>query len=115
MEHIIKFRISAYYTATPEAKSLDQAKPEAEEAFSNADFGEAEDIDGNIVSITEEENGHIVLFKVNAYYTVAVDAKSTREARQKAEEEFSNTDFGEAEDVDGFISSIRDASGKDLI
>ena len=44
---------------------------------------------------------YYVTFAVETRYIVEVEAKNTEEARKKATEEFCNTDFGEAQDIEG--------------
>lgn len=61
-KYFVKFKVDARYVAEVETDALEEAKKEAEYAFSNADFGEAEDIDGEIVNI-EDENGNFVYEK----------------------------------------------------
>ena len=44
---------------------------------------------------------YFVTFAVEARYIVEVEAENTEEARKKAAEEFCDTDFGEAQDIEG--------------
>ena len=60
--YYVKMRISARYTACVKAKSIDEAKQKANDAFTEADFGAAEDIDAETVAI-EDENGIFVYEK----------------------------------------------------
>lgn len=57
MRYRIGFRLSARYIAEVEANSLKEAKEIANEQYENADFGEAEDIDGEI-KFVEDKNGN---------------------------------------------------------
>lgn len=54
---------------------------------------------------------YYVTHKISARYIVGVDATDIEEARKKAEEEFSEADFGEASDIDGDIIIIEDENG----
>ena len=59
MTYYVTFKIDARFVAGVEADSLEEARKKAEEAFSDADFGEATDIDGEAI-IAEDENGNYV-------------------------------------------------------
>lgn len=54
MNYYVTFKVDVCYTAEVQADTLDEAKRLASKAFSEADFGEATDIDGEMVTI---ENG----------------------------------------------------------
>ena len=56
MKYYITYRIDAKYVAEVEADSLDEAMEIANEEFSGADFGDAEDIDGEIVATECDED-----------------------------------------------------------
>ena len=64
MKYYIVYRVDARYIAEVEADSQKEAVELAEEEFSNADFGEAEDIDGEAIYL-EDEHGHRTDFLVN--------------------------------------------------
>lgn len=55
-KYYIKFKVDARYVVEVEANTLEEAKEKGKSEFSDADFGEAEDIDGEIISV-ENENG----------------------------------------------------------
>ena len=59
MIYYVTFRIDARFIAGIEADSMDEARKKAEETFSDADFGEARDIDGEAI-IVEDEKGNFV-------------------------------------------------------
>ena len=52
----VNFRMTSRYIVEIEADNIEAAKKEAEHMFSEADFGEAPDIDGDVIYI-ENENG----------------------------------------------------------
>lgn len=52
----VNFKMTSRYIAEVEAKNIETAKKEAARMFSEADFGEASDIDGDVIYI-ENENG----------------------------------------------------------
>ena len=55
-KYYVKFKVDARYVVEVDADTLEEAKEKGEYEFSGADFGEAEDIDGEII-IVENENG----------------------------------------------------------
>lgn len=59
MTYYVTFKIEARFVAGVEADSLEEARKKAEEAFSDADFGAATDIDGEPI-IVEDEKGNFV-------------------------------------------------------
>ena len=59
MKYYVTYRIDARYIAEVEANNLDNAIKKAREEYYDADFGEAEDIDGEEV-VVEDENGNYV-------------------------------------------------------
>lgn len=69
----------------------------------------------NALNETDEElKTYYVVFRVNSKYTAAVRARTLEEAKKQGEKEFSEADFGEAEDVDGDISYVEDEDGERL-
>lgn len=54
---------------------------------------------------------YAVTFKIDATYTTEVYATSLEEAEKLAAQNFSDADFGEAENIDGDIIAIDDADG----
>ena len=59
MKYYVTYRIDARYIAEVEADSLEEAKRKADEKCCDADFGAAQDIDGEPI-IVEDENGNFV-------------------------------------------------------
>lgn len=59
MKYYVTYRIDARYIAEVEADSLEEAKKKADEEWCDADFGAAQDIDGEPI-IVEDENGNFV-------------------------------------------------------
>lgn len=55
-----------------------------------------------------------VTMRVDARYTVKVNAESAEEARKKAEEAFFDADFGEAHDIEGEPVMVEDSDGNYL-
>ena len=55
----VTYKVEARYIAKVRAGSLDEAKALAEDMFCEADFGDAEDIDGEPI-IIEDEDGSFV-------------------------------------------------------
>jgi len=55
----VTYKIEASYIAEVEAENLEEAKSKAESEYIDADFGKAEDIDGEAI-IVEDENGNYV-------------------------------------------------------
>ena len=59
MKYYVTYKIDARYIAEVEAENIEEAKQKAEVKFLDADFGEAEDIDGEAI-IVEDNNGDYV-------------------------------------------------------
>lgn len=59
MKYYITYKIDARYIAEVEADNLEEAMEKAESEYMDADFGVAEDIDGEQI-IVEDENGNYV-------------------------------------------------------
>ena len=59
MKYYVTFAIDARYVAKVEADSPEEAIHNARDKFIDADFGEAEDIDGEEI-IVEDNNGNYV-------------------------------------------------------
>lgn len=60
MKYYVTYRIDARYIAEVEADSLEEAKRKADEEWCDADFGAAQDIDGEPI-IVEDQDGNFVL------------------------------------------------------
>ena len=58
-KYYVKFKVEARYVVEVEADNIKQAKEEAEYQFFDADFGEAEDIDGEIINVEDEEGNFL--------------------------------------------------------
>ena len=59
MTYYVTFKIDARFVAGVEADTLEEARKKAKEAFTDVDFGEATDIDGEAI-IVEDERGNYV-------------------------------------------------------
>ena len=59
MKYCVTYKIDARYVAVVEADNLEEARKKADEEFCDADFGVAEDIDGEDI-IVEDENGDFI-------------------------------------------------------
>lgn len=59
MKYYVTYKIDARYIAQIEAENIEEAKRKAEGKFLDANFGEAEDIDGEAI-IVEDTNGDYV-------------------------------------------------------
>ena len=59
MTYYVTFKIDARFIAAVEANSVEEARRSAMNRFQDADFGEAEDIDGEDI-IVEDETGNFV-------------------------------------------------------
>lgn len=57
MKYYVVHKVEARYRTEVEAENLEDAKKKADENFFDADFGDAEDIDGEITMV-EDENGN---------------------------------------------------------
>ena len=59
MKYYVTYKIDARYIAEIEADNIEEAKKKAEGKFLDANFGDAEDIDGEAI-IVEDNNGDYV-------------------------------------------------------
>ena len=59
MKYYVTFKVDARYIAGVDAENIEDAKSKALEAFQEADFGDAEDIDGEAI-VVEDEKGNYV-------------------------------------------------------
>jgi phosphomannomutase len=59
MKYYVTYKVEARYIAEVEANSLEEAMEKAESEYIDADFGVAEDIDGEAV-VVEDENGNYI-------------------------------------------------------
>ncbi len=125
-----KYSVSGRFFAATRGADLDGLLETADEEFTEADFGEAEDIDGVVVDI-ENGEGHVIYdasygavkgeielgeecssrYRVSARYIAEVDAHSLEEVFEISKHMFEEADFGEMEDVDGELISIENADG----
>ena len=55
MKYFVQYRIDAYFTAEVEADSYEDAKKQAETKLYEADFGEAEEIESELIYVEDEE------------------------------------------------------------
>ena len=95
--YFITYKIEARYIAEVNADSLEKAMEIAESKFLDADFGAAEDIDGEAI-IVEDEKGNYVWEKGSNLIGLSLDAQinsaENRSAAQKnlsAKENFKTT------------------------
>lgn len=58
MIYTVDYIMHGHYTVEVEANSIEEAKSKSELIFSEADFGEASNIDGDLYWI-EDENGEV--------------------------------------------------------
>ena len=58
MNYIVYFDVSARFDAAVEANNIEDAIESARQRFSDADFGEAYNIDGEEIMV-EDENGKV--------------------------------------------------------
>lgn len=59
MKYYVTFKVDARYIAEVDADDIEEAKEKAQYSFEEADFGVAEDIEGESI-IVEDENGNYV-------------------------------------------------------
>ena len=59
MSYYVTYKINARYVVEVEAENIEEAKKEAESSFLDADFGEAQDINGEAI-IIEDQHGDFV-------------------------------------------------------
>ena len=59
MKYYVTYRIDARYIAEVDADSLEDAMMKSADEWCSADFGVAEDIDGEVV-VVEDENGNYI-------------------------------------------------------
>lgn len=59
MKYFVKYLVSARYTAEVDANSYEEAKKLSATKFSEANFGEAEDIDGKIVAVENDKGIYV--------------------------------------------------------
>ena len=62
MKFYVTYKIEARYVAKVEADNLEEAIKKAESEYLDADFGVAEDIDGEMI-VVEDEKGNFVYEK----------------------------------------------------
>ena len=59
MKYYVHYKVEARYIAEVEAGSIEEARQKADVVFSEADFGVAEDIDGEAIIIDDEEYDYV--------------------------------------------------------
>ena len=59
MKYWVTHSVTARYVSEVDADNIEEAIKKADIEFSEADFGEAKDIDGNAI-VVEDENGNYV-------------------------------------------------------
>lgn len=116
MEYTFGYRFSARYRATVAAPDIEQARKIAEEKYNEADFGQAEDIDGSETRTVDNHDGTFeVTFRFSARYIVTIAADNLQAAMEQADDAYTEADFGQAEDIDGNLRYAEDAHGHRLI
>ncbi len=60
MRYYVTYKIEARYVAAVEANNLEEAIKNAYGEYVDADFGVAEDIDGEMISIEDEDGNYIL-------------------------------------------------------
>ena len=58
-QYFVRFSVTGHFTACVQASSIEEAKEEAIHMFEESDFGELNDVDGDISGI-EDENGRFI-------------------------------------------------------
>ena len=59
MKYYVTYRIDARYVVEVEANDIEEARKKASEEFCDADFGVAEDIDGEDIIIEDEDGNYV--------------------------------------------------------
>ena len=59
MKYYVTHKIEARYIVEVEANNLEEAMDKAEQMYVDADFGEAEDIEGEMIIIEDEKGNYI--------------------------------------------------------
>lgn len=59
MRYYVTYKIDARYIAEVEADSIEEAMKKAEDKYMDADFGDAEDIDGEQVCVEDEDENYV--------------------------------------------------------
>lgn len=59
MKYYVTYRLEARYVAEVEAETLEEARKKAEEKYQDADFGEAEDINGEAIIVEDNRGDYI--------------------------------------------------------
>ena len=101
-KYLVKMKIWGYYKTQIAADDVGNAKEAEETAFSEGDFGDMSDIDGELISMEKTEEGYDVCMKINGRYITEVEADSEKEAEEAA---FDKGDFEDLYDIDGELVS----------
>ena len=116
MKYLFGYRFSARYSATVTAPNITSAHEIAEQKYIEADFGQAEDIDGKRIRTIDNLDGTFkVIFRFTARYLTTIDADNLSDAMQMADAAYTDADFGQAEDIDGRLRFAEDEHGRRLI
>lgn len=59
MKYYVTYKLEARYVAEVEAETLEEARKKAEEKYQDADFGEAEDINGEAIIVEDDRGDYI--------------------------------------------------------
>lgn len=57
---------------------------------------------------------YTVTFEVISHYTATVDAENIEEAKELAEHEFTEADFGVSENIEGEINKVYDENDEEV-
>ena len=59
MRYCVTYKIDARFITVVEAENIEEAKKKAEDKYLGADFGLAEDIDGEAIIIEDEKGDYV--------------------------------------------------------
>ena len=99
----VNMRICGYYKTQIATDVIRSAKEAEEAAFSEGDFGDLSDIDGELISMVKTDKGYNICMRITGRYLTEVEADSEKEAEEAA---FSEGDFGDLHDIDGELVSV---------
>ena len=101
-KYLVKMKIWGYYKAQVAADAVENAEEAEEVAFSEGDFGDMGDIDGELISMEKTEEGYDICMKIEGRYVTEVEADSEKEAEEAA---FDKGNFEDLYDIDGELVS----------
>ena len=59
MKYYVTFKVDARYVTEVDAESVDIAKTKATDSFCKADFGDVEEIDGDVLSVEDKDGNRL--------------------------------------------------------